>query len=807
MKNRERYVFSIILLMVHLLGAAGALTTTLKLEWGRVLRPFPFLAGLAFLCALAALIWRPCRWRRLFLRGGVLLTVYVVLLFFCRRGFLNSLAWAMSSAVERINERYDFRLIWSWIPDGDVSGMQVQATLSVLAILVPYVLLLGCGILREHMTAVLLADAVWFCAAAGMDSFPDYIWLVLCVMCLVAQVILRNYRDNVRAGIRAVALGLTALGGIMLAVYFFLLPVMDEGYEKALEARIELSRRVNEEWIPRAQETLAFLISGGPADVTGSLKRNGGKVLTFRDIYRVTLSSAPRTTVYLRGFVGAEYEGNQWAEEEDSRLADYYAERGWELPESGRELVNLTYRALGSDAGYARVEELAGAGSYSLYPYGAELGGEYRVHWDGTADRAGRVSEYSWHAPNGKKGGRLTSKQAEEEKRYRQYVYDCFCDYPAEEFPELTAYLEESGFRKGDIYDRLTAVYLFLRTQAVYDLEAADPPRGKDFVEYFLFESQEGYCAHFASAAVLMLRYLDVPARYVTGYSLSAGDFTKSEEGGYTAIATDAQAHAWAEVYLSGIGWMPVEMTPGALAFTEDASLKQLELAGRLSGTLTEERRTPKIPPAAKKTEKRQEETAEREEISQTGKPLSGQEKGPEGDNGQTANHPGGEQPGSEGGEPSADIPVNTLQPQDGRFPRSRGAVAVMITILAAGFLILLCLGAALGIDRRRRRRFLAADSRERIFLLYRNLRRLLRLSGHEERLEAADRETREFRIILEKSSFGEKEPSACEVHSAAVFCCGIAREEYKGLFFYKKPLFQWMDACPPKSLKEMEIF
>ena len=80
-------------------------------------------------------------------------------------------------------------------------------------------------------------------------------------------------------------------------------------------------------------------------------------------------------------------------------------------------------------------------------------------------------------------------------------------------------------------------------------------------------------------------------------------------------------------------------------------------------------------------------------------------------------------------------------------------------------------------------------------------------LSGHEERLEAADRETREFRIILEKSSFGEKEPSACEVHRAAVFCCGVAREEYKGLYFYKKPLFQWMDACPPKSLKEMEIF
>ena len=64
---------------------------------------------------------------------------------------------------------------------------------------------------------------------------------------------------------------------------------------------------------------------------------------------------------------------------------------------------------------------------------------------------------------------------------------------------------------------------------------------------------------HFASAGVLLLRAAGVPARYVEGYVVSEGDITPET---WLAVP-DSQAHAWAEVYVPGMGFLPVEMTPG----------------------------------------------------------------------------------------------------------------------------------------------------------------------------------------------------------------------------------------------------
>ena len=59
-----------------------------------------------------------------------------------------------------------------------------------------------------------------------------------------------------------------------------------------------------------------------------------------------------------------------------------------------------------------------------------------------------------------------------------------------------------------------------------------------------------------------MFRLLGVPARYVTGYVVTPEEFTEDGDG-YTAQVPDTQAHAWVEVYRSGKGWIPVEVTPG----------------------------------------------------------------------------------------------------------------------------------------------------------------------------------------------------------------------------------------------------
>ena len=73
---------------------------------------------------------------------------------------------------------------------------------------------------------------------------------------------------------------------------------------------------------------------------------------------------------------------------------------------------------------------------------------------------------------------------------------------------------------------------------------------------------------HFASAGALILQSLGVPARYASGYVVELSAFHK-EKKGYQADVPDYNAHAWVEIYLENIGWVPVEMTPG---YTNDSA-------------------------------------------------------------------------------------------------------------------------------------------------------------------------------------------------------------------------------------------
>lgn len=82
------------------------------------------------------------------------------------------------------------------------------------------------------------------------------------------------------------------------------------------------------------------------------------------------------------------------------------------------------------------------------------------------------------------------------------------------------------------------------------------PPLDEDPVDEFLFTTRRGYCEHFATAFVTLMRAAGIPARVVTGYQ--GGEL--NEMGGYL-IVRQANAHAWAEVWLSGRGWVRVDPT------------------------------------------------------------------------------------------------------------------------------------------------------------------------------------------------------------------------------------------------------
>lgn len=79
----------------------------------------------------------------------------------------------------------------------------------------------------------------------------------------------------------------------------------------------------------------------------------------------------------------------------------------------------------------------------------------------------------------------------------------------------------------------------------------------EDYLDYLLFEKQEGYCSHFATAFVLLARNQGIPARLVQGYRVTP-------IGGKTVSIQSDAAHAWAEAYFEGIGWVVFDPTPGA---------------------------------------------------------------------------------------------------------------------------------------------------------------------------------------------------------------------------------------------------
>ena len=98
-------------------------------------------------------------------------------------------------------------------------------------------------------------------------------------------------------------------------------------------------------------------------------------------------------------------------------------------------------------------------------------------------------------------------------------------------------------------YEKAKAIERYLR-QYNYDL-GVDLRSSDNYVEEFLFETKRGYCVHYASAMVLLLRNAGIPARFVNGYLYN----TENE------AVMSSDAHAWVEAYIDGVGWMSFEPT------------------------------------------------------------------------------------------------------------------------------------------------------------------------------------------------------------------------------------------------------
>ena len=151
-----------------------------------------------------------------------------------------------------------------------------------------------------------------------------------------------------------------------------------------------------------------------------------------------------------------------------------------------------------------------------------------------------------------------------------RYDFESFLDYntgPLNDWEKVSLMLPETG----NLQSRKRAKELFSQSGSpkeyadrmlqVFEEEmfyyTLNPPLpGKDIIDDFLFNSKKGYCGHYASAFVFMMRAAGVPARIVGGYM--GGEMNPF--GDYMIIK-QSDAHAWAEVWFENRGWVRYDPT------------------------------------------------------------------------------------------------------------------------------------------------------------------------------------------------------------------------------------------------------
>jgi transglutaminase-like putative cysteine protease len=140
---------------------------------------------------------------------------------------------------------------------------------------------------------------------------------------------------------------------------------------------------------------------------------------------------------------------------------------------------------------------------------------------------------------------------------YPQSIAETYLQLPENFSERIAADAQAITADQQTTYGKVRALETFLRSYT-YNDDIAAPPPDRDPVEYFLYDIREGYCDYYATAMVVMLRSLGIPARAVSGYAEGRYD-----EETRVYYITERDAHTWVEVFFPGYGWIEFEPTAG----------------------------------------------------------------------------------------------------------------------------------------------------------------------------------------------------------------------------------------------------
>ncbi len=287
-------------------------------------------------------------------------------------------------------------------------------------------------------------------------------------------------------------------------------------------------------------------------------------------ILQVTAETAQ--TLYLRGFVGDTFENDRWTPLEGKAAAEakdlfYWLDQAGFYPQSQ---LALAARQMGeAEAGTVQLENLAGCSLYRYLPCTVlpETAG-----LDGGTLRPSSVTNSGWRGARRDTFRTLTDMQSllpelltflqtdrseqtaaylQAESAYRAFVRSYGLAVPASIKGQMGELLERCCARYGGaegLTDEEAQICALAFLEACFD--------GEEGVSLPLEDTAAGTSYQYATVAALALRYYGIPTRYAEGYTVSAG-------AGAVTTVTAACAGAWVEVYQDGVGWLPLELTPG----------------------------------------------------------------------------------------------------------------------------------------------------------------------------------------------------------------------------------------------------
>ena len=356
--------------------------------------------------------------------------------------------------------------------------------------------------------------------------------------------------DVVKSG-RAIIFALFITAMIMGVAYLAAPPDSQRRGELAIlvDSRV---RNISE----RAGVTISNSGIGWPETFTGAWRFNtnnvavadaGRRIITDRNLLEINSSQAG--TFYLRGYSMQLFDGREWSNNPD--ISVYHEEEismmipvtiaeiyGQHHPDDLPATVSMVVTMTGDSSNIIYQPYY----TYDAYPFDGFYFLDFYHLGNSIFDMAFALPPDTIYVP-------------EELNMLITRIYTQVNNSTAEGLRDLAAQNGISANADRAIIANQVAEYI--SSAARYTLSPHIIPKDEDFALYFLESSREGYCIHFATAATLMLRSLDVPARFTSGFTVTIPEGRVGQD----IVITDRQAHAWVEVYYNDVGWVHLEVT------------------------------------------------------------------------------------------------------------------------------------------------------------------------------------------------------------------------------------------------------